>query len=81
MLTDHCLMSSSSHFQESTEKPVARESTGENPVALFSNRRKSSQEARSVREDFSVPGNNEPLNSMKSFLEEFKDCTLAEAKI
>ena len=39
-------VSSSSHFRESTGKPAERESTG-GPVALFSNKRKSSQEALS----------------------------------
>ena len=75
---------SSSHFQESAGKLVAKECTGK-PVALFSNKMKSSQEALSDREDFplehqQVLGNNEPLfrlsnleNLAKSFLEEHKD--------
>ena len=83
-------VSSSSHFGENMGKPVAREST-ENPVALFSNRRKSSQGTLSDREDLSSehqqgPGNKEPPfrfsdleNLMKSFLEEHRDYMLAEA--
>ena len=77
-------VSSSSHFRDNTVKPIARESTRK-PFALFSNTRKSSQEALSDRGDFSLehqqgPGNNEPLfrfsdpeTSVKSFFEEHKD--------
>ena len=82
-------VSSSSHFRESTGRPVVRESTGK-PVALCSNRRKSSQEASSDREIFPQNINrfletmnlysNSPAmkNLMKSFLEEHSDKTCSQ---
>ena len=75
------LVSSSSQVPKSTGKPVA----------LFSSKRKSSQETFSDREEFSsehqqVLGNNEPLfrfsipeKSMKSFFEEHQHYVLADA--
>ena len=83
------LVSSSSHFRESTERPAARKVRG-NPLRCFQtegSRVKKHFPTEDFSSDQQVPGNNEPPlwfsnpeSSVKSFLQEPQDYMLAEAK-